>query len=552
VPAHFDGSSHGTLNRMIYPSMTAELHTDTSPTSRRVQVHALVSGFILDLDPTFPTYVFSLVDVYRQGKESFGKLAPLLPKEEPVAQVSSQKMSRSSSADAKYTALPTSSLRFSLEFRSGKVRLHPPEHALSTEGVQSRDMMRSKSLPIFVSEASTYEAGDSSFQFADAFDLPRLSVWVEYRATPASHKVANHPQSEPSALSVSATIHSSRNVLRPTLLPFITELSRTIETRMRRTEIQSTKKGGSRLAASTATLDTSSSNIDLYAPAMNSLQMSFSLRIDQSTLELTCLPDANVVAGLHWKSGGFLVNVNPGAREILLVGTVESVTAGLKHGYLIEDCVNAHAQNLNFTVGFPRNQSSILNSISVVIDTEVEAGVRFGRLQDILCFKAVWLDRIPIIETASTPATLPGSPISTVSTLHADDDLPEKQHPFLTMVLVRVRRLNLEMDLGQPITKITLDLTPVVVRTRLTEQLSELSLSIGLVDLRGVRTLSGHLRMPDFMFQTIRRRRVRNESGAKMLELAIKSGPLEVSVEFEMKNILLLRYGLFQVSFCLD
>lgn len=53
--------------------------------------------------------------------------------------------------------------------------------------------------------------------------------------------------------------------------------------------------------------------------------------------------------------------------------------------------------------------SRIVNAVSGVIDTEIIGSVRFGRLQDILCFKAVWLDCIPVFERAKS--TAPSSPV---------------------------------------------------------------------------------------------------------------------------------------------
>ena len=64
---------------------------------------------------------------------------------------------------------------------------------------------------------------------------------------------------------------------------------------------------------------------------VSSMKISFSLRIDQSKLMLTCRPDANVIAGLHWDSGGFIINIAPGARRVSFTGTVGGLTVALKH-----------------------------------------------------------------------------------------------------------------------------------------------------------------------------------------------------------------------------
>ena len=60
---------------MLYPQMTAQARSDRIGGTRRLRIAANVSGFILDLDPSIPFYVFSLVDVYRQGRERMDQLA---------------------------------------------------------------------------------------------------------------------------------------------------------------------------------------------------------------------------------------------------------------------------------------------------------------------------------------------------------------------------------------------------------------------------------------------------------------------------------------------
>ena len=127
------------------------------------------------------------------------------------------------------------------------------------------------------------------------------------------------------------------------------------------------------------------------------MQISFSLRIDQSKLELTCQPDANVIAGAHWDSGGFVVHVLPGFKQVSFTGSVGGLSVGLRHGFLSEDCVHLNANDLSFNVTLAESEyGGTQKTLSVVMDTEFTGGVRFSRLQDILCFKAVWLDRIPV------------------------------------------------------------------------------------------------------------------------------------------------------------
>ena len=203
--------------------MTAQIRTERSSNSRRIYVTADVDGFILDIDSTMPEYVHSLIDVYRQGKERVERLASTIPRHQPVIDVISP-TSEVSATHNEYDALLTSSVLASLTFASGKVRMycttaHPYTH-------------RVRAISTFKREPSDEQYREMG---AEIFNLPVVSVWCEYRATPAANKIPGSPLSrEPSSLLFKSTVHSSQNTLRPTLLPFLTEFVGRVEDRMRK------------------------------------------------------------------------------------------------------------------------------------------------------------------------------------------------------------------------------------------------------------------------------------------------------------------------------
>ncbi|KDQ57525.1 hypothetical protein JAAARDRAFT_69639 [Jaapia argillacea MUCL 33604] len=519
----FSGEHHKSQNRLLYPEMTAHLRLNPSPTSRKVRVSASVSGFVLDLDSTIPDYVFSLIDVYRQGKERVERLAANIPRTTTPSNVTPHP--HKTPTDIQYSALPTSNILTSLTFLSGKVRVHH----VSSSG------RRTRTISVGISEITDEPAWEYG---AEIINLPVVSVWGEYRATPAAQKMGGVIETEPSVLIFKSTIHSSQNTLRPTLLPFLTDVVRHVEDRMRISTWQHMPQ-----TPSFPFDEQHPTVIESQARNVSSIQISFSLRIDQSKLELTCQPDVNVIAGLHWDSGGFVVNITPGAKQVTFTASVAGLTVGLKHGFLSEDCVRLDARNLVCSTTFAKVESASgegISSVSFVLDTEFAGGVRFSRLQDVLCFKAVWLDRIPLfsgqgIAIPSTPAKS-AIPLPSIS--------PTTKHQFSTVLLIRVRQIKLDVDLGQSISTVGLDLRNVVVRTRLTEVFSELSLSVADLSISASGNVSGHANVPSFVFQTIRRR----EGGAadgddleKLLELSMTSGALDILLESENRKLLQYR-----------
>ena len=510
VSRDFAGDRHQTRNCLIYPDMTAQVQTERSLNSRRIRVGASISGFILDLEPSIADHVASLVDVYRRGKERVDRISVNVPRNTAFQDPRLQRPV----PEPNEAVRTTSSFLISMVFLSGQVRMH-------SSSPRTGFQYDKKGAPVI-----------------ESFNLPMLTVWGEYRAMSASRRITNEDV-DPSSLVLKSTIHSSENTLRPSLLPFITELVNHIEHRMRKASSSSSPfSNRSSVPHSLPELNASDDS-----PPVSDMHVTFALRIDKSKLQLTCQPDVNVIAGVYWDSGGFLLNVSRSGRRMSFIGNVGGLTIGLKHGFLSEDCVRLNAHDLAFSTTFTGadNGSGVeMNSISIIVDTDVSGGLRFSRFQDVLCFKAVWLDRIPVL--SATPSselvdqTTKAKAAPTPSAASTKND-------FTTAVLVRFRRIGLTVDLGQSISSVRLDMLDVIVQSHIEKICTELSVSIGDLNMLATGNISGHARIPDFSFNTIRRKALISNSfdglgEPRMLDMSLKSGILEMTLESDYQKIL--------------
>lgn len=534
-PPDFNAAKHQTTNKLFYPVMTARMQTDTSRTGRKLTISAEISGFVLDLDPSITAYAFAVVDVFRQGKQGVERLAAGLPRatsdlDEPIILTTEKKLR----TDTKAVNL-TTEIHGSLKFSSGSIRLH---------GTPMRDMSQYSTLPPDWL-GLTYQIFDPD---VEQFNLPELSVHCDYLARACDPGIDHNTEDNSSRiLMFKSTIHSSSNTLRPSLLPFLTQLVHNIEERMRAssTNDMNLRPPGSRDAISVYSSDEPPrSATTRRAHDANGLHIIFSLRIDKSHLELTCKPDVNVVARLHWESGGFLINVSPGSRGVSVSASIGGLTVGLRHGFLNEDSTSINARNLNFSANFSKSAlhgGQLVNSVSVVVETEVAGSIRFTRFQDFLCFKAVWLDHIPIFKGDA----IQKSKTSSRMTLAPSVEQAQKQG-IDTAIIIRVRQIRLEADLGQSISTVALELQSATVRTRITDEVSELAVSVERVDTQARGNLSGHLRMPDFLFRTVRKRQdlhADKQPLGRMLELFLTSGTLDIQLQSDWLWLLQYRYS---------
>jgi hypothetical protein len=246
-----------------------------------------------------------------------------------------------------------------------------------------------------------------------------------------------------------------------------------------------------------------------------------------------------VVARLHWESGGFIVNIAPDARLVTFTGSVGGLTVGLKHGFLTEDSLSLDARDLAFSLAFspvdPRTDSASPSpSISILLDTHFSGGMRFSRLQDLLCFKAVWLDRFPLFATPDA--------ISNKSTTDSSlSSPPAPSSRTLTAFLLRIRQINLDVELGQSIGAIKVSFRDALVRNRLTATHNQLTVHIAMTSGIAIGNLSGHANLPDFTFRTTRCRETavwNPTEHPRMLEVVMTSGPLDILLDSDHQRLL--------------
>ena len=500
--------------------MTADLSSKVSASAREWFTDATVDGFELDMDPTIASRVFSLLDVYRFGAERLEQLATILPSSESAHVPVDPPPARLHSTDQ---SLRRTHALATLLFHSGHVRLYRETIASS----------RSQTFPPF-----SYRPGED---VVAELKLPRLSLWAEWRPPTTVLKEGSSGEVSAGNLAFRATIYSSRNILRPAVLQFASSLMNRVEMRLSTASSEPTKPVALEATASQPI------QTETYPKSLGSLQLTFSLRINKSTLEFTCQPDANIVAGVHWESGGFIATVIPGAKEASFTGSVQGLTVNLRHGYLSQDCFTASTKDLAFSAKLSAADDFKGNhtTSSLVLEADVKATAMFARLQDILIFKAVWLDgltnRSLSLERSSTASERKTRPISDHQ-LRIDDSKPVILRPWVTTAMFKIRQLEMQLDLGPSISAVSLSMESIILQTLLTEALSELFFSVGQLDLQARRSFSGHARVPEFFFRTARSRFgnfAKRQDRQTMLNIDMSSGPLDIMLAFESRTILL-------------
>lgn len=177
---------------------------------------------------------------------------------------------------------------------------------------------------------------------------------------------------------------------------------------------------------------------------------------------------------------------------------MDGVAAGLRHLFSPEDCLSAAAKGLAASLSLGQRDAAGPRLLSIVVDLpDVSAGMNFRHLQDWLCLKAVWLDRIDLGTSPPSAADIPSRPTRSTA---ADSASSEELN---TAIHVQVGRFEFRVDLGPSIGRSTLVANRLETRLRIIAARSrEFSFDLGDIEATGQGRAGGAVHVDGLHFLT--------------------------------------------------
>jgi hypothetical protein len=551
----FEGLNHSTLNRVLFPSMRCTVQPTTSDSKgRNFRIDSSVTGLDLDMDPSLVPYLFRLVDVYHLSQDRFVRLAsqedsldgaadPTLP----VLSTGEDRCPPDTRGPRKNSSRHISSVQATFEFSNGALRVHPRPR--STPG--SPPMPRAPQRPPHrrghsfadVTQFSGKPAGDTFQSSApDIFNIPGLTVWAEYREEPSLEGEAATGE-PPASLYIDALVHSSDNVLYPTILPTLIDIATEFKCRMNRSTT---------VPPPGVPLPATGLGVVPTPQAMAGFKLDIGLRINRSRLEISCLPITPVSASLSWQSGGFLLSLSPRQRGLTFVARVDDVGVDLRHTFSPEKCLGGNAKGLivNVSVSKLEREEGVAaaNFLSVMVEVlDVAGEINLRQIQDWLCLKMVWLDGIEKLQpmtggSQQTPVHVSDSDsISHQSRMSTTSDASaDHKAVLITAILVQVQRVAFSCNFGHSIGTTNATLSTFVGRLRLVPtELRSALFSFQGFEASSTGRLAGNIHLGPTVFQTTLRHRQRvGPPQKRVLDLEIRLGELMASLEFDYRKLL--------------
>jgi len=501
---------------------------------RLALANSTFKGFELKLDPQIIEYAFMLQEVYQAGRSQIEQLAQEFPLESAGSGFAARP---SQTTAAKHSSLPIN-VQIAFNFYSGSVLLY--------HGTMDEDT---------VNVSSHYQQDrrrNSHSHAADNIRLPGISLWVRgedeqrpptnaknygktvqvFLVSLAAHRLSiNYAEFQCAPMQV---IHASENLLRPSILRFVEEATKGIAARHKKAmPAEDHPRVLSGIQA--MTLEDYSFAGDSSASTVNSqlshIRWEFALRIDQSRIRLTCMPDSPVLAGLAWQSGGVTAQYCPERRRLVATLAVAGVAFDIRHEWLKDqECVAGRVTNMTGSLTWDkerRNRPAMLNAI---VDLEISAAMKLSRIQDLLCFKAVWIDSLSLTPQSSRPMRPMDSDRSDpILNICGPQIVPAPLNRHL--VLIKIRRVELKADLN--VSQVLVEVEPMILRLRKTATEERLGGEIRKLRISSTGVISGALQSNSIRLSANRYPKDIVAKKATLLHLGIDIAATSVEIQHE-------------------
>jgi hypothetical protein len=461
--AHFLSANHTRMNRMLLPFISCSVHSNGHSKRQQVCIDANVDGFEVDIDGTLVDYLNKLSVIYLASIDRVNAFAAeanfVLPRTEE------------SSHNSDHIRPTSDTVLLDIEgtfvYSRGVVRLYPKRQTDA-----SRKRMPGKSLRKLDNDMS--RTGDT-MNLATII-IPGLSVSLTYHMPFGG--VATTSQR---SLHIEVLIHESENVLHPSLVQFLHEIIVGLKFGVQ----QSSEQKATQMTAAAPNLGM---NVSLY------------LRLSKTKLDLTCQPYHKVVCSLNWEEGNFLMNSfsdGQASRTLSCVGSVSGASLNLRHHFSPEDCISAEVRDIMFNAMLTsRRADANEDNICVIINVpSISAGLNMRHLQDFLVLQSLWLDQEETLIKPSDQAHIVQSPTEGVSAV-LGPNATLKPAPFSHHFALRAQAIDLSVDLGQAIGKVSLVSQNVLLTTKRIPLLAKTAtLTMETIQLKSEGRLVGEARL---------------------------------------------------------
>ncbi|KAI9251058.1 hypothetical protein BY458DRAFT_559573 [Sporodiniella umbellata] len=508
---HFLAENHQHMNHITLPLIYCQVSASNIDNIQEIAANAQVGGFDADVDGTIADYINTLGVIYMKSKDRVDSFA-----EKTNFKMKALQPSLSEDTDpVLQTEAVQLNIECKLECKTGTIRMYPKSNSWETHKTSTRN----KSLRIRAGFDPKIIDGNMATLY-----IPGLMTRITSQVPLGAHaSIANLPK----RLHADVLICESANTLHPALVLFLCEVSEGLKFGIQQSSERKADMG-------------TQAEID------SNLNASLLLRLSKTHLDLSCQPTSKVVCSLGWEESEFLINTfskDTTSRTISCIGSLRTITTMIKHHFSPEACFDAKIDCAAFNASLTsqRKEGNTSDDISISFDLpEITGDLNMRHLQDLLVLYNCWIVQPHLSEDGDIISPLPKS-ISLLSLNHSKTDIEptiESTHvPFSKHIALRLKKLELSVDLGQAIGKITFLPQDLLLQAHHIPFRSKgFGFSLGDVQIIAEGRLTGSGLIKPILIKA--RIDQTNTNPTKKSAAYIRSGGFQATFEYEYQNLL--------------
>ncbi|KAG1054268.1 hypothetical protein G6F43_003711 [Rhizopus delemar] len=524
---HFLADNHSRMNQISLPLIYCHVSASNVKHIQAITVNAQVGGFEVDVDGTIVDYINTLSVIYMKSMDRVDAFTAEAKFKTKPSQLPSTPEYVDTSAQTEVVHL---NVECKLECQTGTVRMYPKRHSQHTY----KNSNRSQGLRIRTGFDPKVGEGNMA-----TIHLPGLLARITCQIPLGAHAPVTDLSKR---LHADVLICESTNTLHPALVLFLHEVSAGLKFGIQQSSERKADKG-------------TQAEIDA------NLNASLLLRLSKTHLDLSCQPNSKVVCSLGWEESEFLINTfskDTTSRTISCIGSLKTITTMVKHHFSPEACFHAKIDRtiFNAVLTSQRKDGDKSDDISISVDLpEILGYLNMRHLQDLLVLYNCWLVQ-PLMQEHKKEASQLHAPLHVfkpndqtldhiktnekIESLLVQSTFAEQTPvPFSKHIAVRFKKLELGVDLGQAIGKITLIPENLLLQAHHVPFESKgLSFSLDNIHIEAEGRLTGSgLIKPIIIKARIDQSNVTNGLNAKSVAY-VRSEGFEATLEYEYQNIL--------------
>ena len=320
---------------------------------------------------------------------------------------------------------------------------------------------------------------------------PGIAFKVEYK---------DNGQENPS-LNAEIKVDASSNILYPTVVPLIMEMTSSIKEIVRDNEPE--PKSATSKPASQRFLD--EDNIFTTDPTaiLGRCKLNVGLRICRQEFSLSCQPVARVAATARFEDIYITINTVKSADHgnfFAISATITRLQASVQHVYSRESTGNFEVESVVLSFMNSKHVSGDSGVSAILKVSPIKAQINAKQLQDFLLFREIWIPE-EIRQDQAAPEPIPSSEPQAYLVQRYQQVAAAGAFPW--NATVAVSELDVQLDLGQSLGKSSFKITNFWVSSKKSSDWEQvLGLGFEKVGVSSVGRMSGFVELQDFKLRT--------------------------------------------------